>query len=352
MEILLLNHELEVIDIVETFESIIWTDRYGAYGDFEICTKATEKVLSAMRPNYYLYSADSDRVMIIESRKLADEYEDGDYMIFAGKSLESILNRRIIWGVMVLTGSLQNGIAKIINDNIISPSIESRKIENFIFEYSNDPAITSLTIDSQYSYADIYETIKDLCAANGIGFKITLSEDSKFIFKLYSGTDRSYDQLLNPYVTFSSNFDNLISGNYSESYGHFKNVALVAGEGEGTDRITITVGEASGLDRREIYTDARDLSKTVSDITLSDEEYFLQLARRGIEDLLSYIPEKTFDGQADTSNMFVYGEDFFLGDIVNFESDYGIEAKAQITEIIMSQNTTGIEIYPTFTMIE
>lgn len=36
MELLVLNTTFESIAVVDTYESLIWTDRYNAYGDFEI----------------------------------------------------------------------------------------------------------------------------------------------------------------------------------------------------------------------------------------------------------------------------------------------------------------------------
>ena len=36
MEILVLNTNFETVYIVDSFKSMIWTDRYNEYGDFEI----------------------------------------------------------------------------------------------------------------------------------------------------------------------------------------------------------------------------------------------------------------------------------------------------------------------------
>ena len=43
-----------------------------------------------------------------------------------------------------------------------------------------------------------------------------------------------------------------------------------------------------------------------------------------------------------------YGVDYFLGDIVQIENEYGIQASAQITEIIETENESGYSIIPTF----
>lgn len=49
--------------------------------------------------------------------------------------------------------------------------------------------------------------------------------------------------------------------------------------------------------------------------------------------------------------MFKYGDDFFLGDVVQIEDEYGNEGKVRIIEVITSVNNEGAFIYPTFKSI-
>ncbi len=125
---------------------------------------------------------------------------------------------------------------------------------------------------------------KDFVRKNNIGFKIVLTDENKFAFSLYAGVDRSYEQTENPYVVFSPNFENIINSNYYSSRASFRNVTLVAGEGEGAARRTAIVGSASGLGRRELFTDARDISSDTEDGTLSDAEYMAQLRTKRFEE--------------------------------------------------------------------
>ena len=133
-------------------------------------------------------------------------------------------------------------------------------------------------------------------------------------------------------------------------------VTLVAGEGEGVYRMTSTVacafGAGTGLNRRELYTDARDVSSTVDNETLTDAEYNAQLSQRGLENLAENIATKSFEGKVETTRMYRYGEDFFLGDMVQIVNEYGIEGKARVTEFIRSQSKEGLDSYPTFVTVE
>lgn len=244
MDIWVLDENLEVIDIVETFNSFIWTDRYNEYGDFELRISIDDRSVKALRIDRYLQSRDSEHLMIIDTLEIDSDAEDGTYLVVTGKSLESILGRRIVWGLKILDGNLQNGIKALLNENVIAPSNPDRKISNFVFEESSDPIITELSIKAQYTGDNLYDVIHTICEEQNLGFKITLNDSKQFVFKLYSGKDRSYSQSENPYVIFSPKFDNLLSGNYIESKAAWKNVTLVGGEGEGTERRYTAVGNA------------------------------------------------------------------------------------------------------------
>lgn len=353
MDLFVLDKNLESSSIVDVYKSLIWTDRFNEYGDFELYLPMNDEVIKDIRVDNYLQNRDSEHVMIIDTLQINSDAEDGNYLTVTGKSLESILERRIIWGLKTLNGNLQEGIKTLLNECIISPSNEKRKIPNFIFEESSDPAITDLSIEAQYTGDNLYEVIKNICADRNIGFKVTLNDKNQFVFKLYAGKDRSYDQTENPYVVFSPKFDNLISSKYIESKAAWKNVTLVGGEGEGNERKYTAVGNISGLNRREIFTDARDISSDVGDgQTLTSDEYTYLLRYRGKETLSENTEIVAFEGEAETTQMFRYGVDFFKGDIVQVSDEYGHETKARVTEIVTSEDEQGFLRYPTFVTID
>ena len=313
----------------------------------------TDTILKYIRQDYYVQNRDSEHVMIIEKLRITSDAEDGNHITVTGRSLESILDRRIVWGQKTISGNLQNGIQTLLNENVISPSDNSRKISNFIFEASTDPAITSLKIDAQYTGDNLYDVISKICSERSIGFKVTLNDNKQFVFKLYAGADRSYDQEINPYVIFSPKFENIINSNYVESKSALKTVTLIGGEGEGSARRYTTVGGGNGLNRRELFTDARDISSDVGNgVTLTNAEYIAQLQQRGREKLTENTDVTSFEGQVETTVMFKYGEDFFNGDVVQIANEYGHETKARIVEIVMSEDEEGSSVYPTFKTIE
>lgn len=347
-----LDSSFNTIYVVDEYESVLWVDRFHSCGDFELYIPASEEATNIFASDRYLYSPKSEHLMILEGLEIESDTEDGDKMIITGRSLESILDRRYIFSEIKIDGSLQDGIEKILNETIISPSDSKRKIPNFIFEKNNDERITSIKVTNKYLGENVYTVISDLCKNNKIGFKIILTADFKFKFSLYCGEDRSYDQDNHPYVIFAQNFDNIMNSNYVSNTSTLKNVTLVVGQEVEENRQSVIVSsveeEPSGLLRRELYTDAGDIAKQDGETTMSDDEYAKLLRQRGQDVLKENKETKTFEGQVETTRLFSYGEDFFMGDIVQFSNEYGIQYKSRIIEYIRSYDEKGIEEYPTF----
>ena len=342
MDIFVMNDHFETISIIDSYESVIWTDRYIGHGDFEIYAPFSFDLLNKVKQDYYLTVLNSEHVMIVESVEILSDTDKGNRLKITGRSLESILDRRIMWSTIRYTGSLQDSIQSILMNALINPQITERKIDNFIFEATDDERITSLTIDEEFTDdQNVYDVIVALCERNYIGYKVTLNDQNQFVFKLYMGEDRSYDQLTNPYVVFSPNYENIINSNYIDSVEKMKNITLVVGS-----QTSLTVGSGEGLLRREIYTDGQGIQPE------EVQDYNEALRRLGNYTLQDNSRVKNFEGEVDAVRMFVYGEDFFIGDIVQISNEYGIEGSARVMEFIKSDDASGSKAYPTFEAIQ
>lgn len=353
MELLIMDENFAGVSTLDIFESLIWTDRYYACGDFEIYMPCSEKMLSTLKQDMYLYLRESEHIMIIEDIQIDTDVEDGAHLTVTGRSLESILDRRVIWNLTTLSGGLQAGIKQLLNENAIAPSDPARAIPNLIFEDSTDSKITNLALNAQYYGENLYDVICEVCESNEIGFKITLNDSNQMVFSLYAGTDRSYEQTENPYVIFSPGFDNLLNSNYISSKKTLKTVTMITGEGEGSNKKKAVAecsnGAGSGLNRREMHTDASGISQTDGENTISDEAYTALLQRQGIDELAQNTRTESFEGEVSSGRTYTYGTDYFMGDIVQNVNEFNIEATSRVTEYIMSQDESGIERYPTFT---
>jgi len=353
MEAFILNAQMENLDVLDVFDSVIWADRYQGYGDFEIYTSINPRLLREIRKGFYFTTSWSDRMMIIEEILLQTNLEEGNMLTISGRSLESILDRRIVWGLITLRGNLQNEIERLIRESFTASSIADRRMTNFIFRGSADPTITGLTINAQYTGRNIYDVIVDICKTYGLGFRALPEDDENFIFELYRGIDRSAHQTVRPEVIFSPEYDNLRETTFLESSKQLKNVALIGGEGEGVDRRFTSVGNASGLNRREVFVDARDIQSRREDgSSIPNNEYIAMLQQRGLRVLSESSITKSFDGKVDATHQFIYGEDFNLGDDVQVINEFDMEAAATVSEVMHSHDRNGEQTIPVFTFAE
>lgn len=139
---------------------------------------------------------------------------------------------------------------------------------------------------------------------------------------------------------------------YVESKLNYRNVAYVAGQGEGVKRRVIIVGDAVGALRREVFIDARDVAEETEDDPPKqrpEKDIIRDLTNRGNQKLQEFLQEEYLEGQILTHSTFVYEEDYDLGDIVTVQNtDWGVTLNARITEIKEIYETSGFRIEAVF----
>lgn len=333
MEPIVLGKDFVPLSVVSFYDSLIWTDRYTECGDFEISFPCASFNPDIFQNGNYVIIEESEKTMIIESIEKKDSQEDGDMCNVSGRSLESILDRRLIWDKQSFTDKpIQEVVEALLNSEFINPTNEDRKVPNFIFRSNPDPRLAEIKITDEYDKKTVYDSVKDICDKKHVGMSMTV-EDGVFVFSLFIGMDRTYEQTENTFVIFSPEFGNFTDTTYTQDSKEYKNVIVVTGD---KDAKTV-VGEASGLDRRE---------GTVStDKTLGAEETGKkELEKKKITDML--------DGEMTQMKYSEYGVDFFIGDIVQAENKYGDSGRFRVSEMIHSCDDSGYKHYPTFTNIE
>lgn len=234
MELLVLNKIFDTVAIIDVFESFNWTDRYNEAGDFELTILATTQRMQIIKTDYYLYFQRSAHLMIIEDIEIITDVEDGDRIKVTGRSLESILDRRVILEKTTFkeNASFQNAILKILNDSLGSNAPEWRVIPDFIVSSSSNSAITSLKLDggAQYNGEYVYDVVVDLCKLKKVGFRVLLNASNKFVFSLYVGADHTSTNQSSIPVIFSPYFENITNTTYYKSTKTLKTINYVTGE--------------------------------------------------------------------------------------------------------------------------
>lgn len=339
MYIYVLDKSLKKIGLIDNYVSLIWTTRYYEAGDFELYVPVEQQFIDLLQIGYYLQIESSEYTMIVESINLKTDVENGNYMTISGRSAESILSRRIVASrITTNETSIESFANYLIEWNVTDPIVEKdlRKINEVAI--SSETKGFSETVEGQYFGDNVYDIIVQNCQAYGYGFKMPLI-NGKFTFEMYAGVDRTRSQKDNLPAVFSSEFENLVNTEYTYDTQELKNVALVAGEGEGAARKTAFSGNTSGLERREMYVDARDLSSE----GITSSKYTSILKNRGKEKLAETEAFPEYVGE-----VISFPEYCGLGDIVEVKNEFGMTATARITEIIESDSTSGHTRIPTF----
>ena len=360
-------HSLDIVGIIDNYESIIWRPSYSNIGDFEIYIAATSHSISLLQKNYYVVR-DVDisesgtvykNVMIIKNIKLNTDVENGDYLTVTGYELKSILNQRIVWSQFDKTNMhVDLFLHELVAVEACEPVNEARKIPRLSLD---DLELFPEKIQKQITYDKLGQAVIDVCNTYNLGWEIYIDKaasnyewfDGLLLFRVYKGVDRSYNQTERPYVVFSDDFENLYNTEYQLNTESYANVTLIGGEGEGFERVMATVGEAGGLERYEVFTDAKDINSSIENDegeteSLDYDNYVKLLQEKGKENLAALGYTESFTGEIISDITFKYKQDFYLGDIVTVINKYGISQNIRVTSAIESEDKDGTKLVPQF----
>lgn len=319
------NRNYERIGYIESYSYLSWVRRYSIVGEFEL--KCAPENLPLLSLGNILAKINDNEGAIIET--ILIESVEQEVITVRGRFLGVVLESRIIWDTENLQGDLGQCIGQLINNHAINPGDTDRCIPGLSYE----SILIGKNISMQVSFKNLLETVTGIISEAGIGIKAVLTKDG-ILLSLYMGREH-------PFV-FSREFENLLSQNYTDSIKDYANIAKIAGEGEGSSRQIVVLGDEVGFNRKEIFVDAKDLR--VSEYE-NNEQYLKALELRGKERLFERRRRESFDAVANTNSNLVYRVDFDLGDIVTVKSSLlGISRRLRITEIIETYDADGLHV--------
>lgn len=377
-----LDQTYQTLDIIDTFTEAVWNVFFRDQGDCSLYLPAYDYAKSPyIKVGNYIMMPSSDRYMIIEDFKTQHEIDEDPILIVSGRSLESLLDRRVVWNKIVYNqgGTVQGLIKRIVTENLISPSIRTRAIPRFTFEDSTDSAVTSKVTDGIYELhgENILDVVKTLCSRYDLGFRVLPNGSGGFKMSLYAGLDRSYKQDTNPWVVFSPKYENLENTSLTIKNSLLRNSVLMYNEYDYTTYETYTDesgntyqeatehhevfaenvygsdGEKSGLDRRELFLESSKshIKDDAGNTPYTSAEYSSIIQKEGKQELTQHEVTGAFSGKIEALRQFTLGKDFQLGDIVQVENEYGMTGRCRVAEVIYSHNDSGERIIPYFTNV-
>lgn len=365
MNISILDSNFTAFLLIDDHIGINWSTRYNDTGDMELILPKTKEYGTLIDTDMYVSIPDSEYLMLItEIDKKSDPIEGGEITI-KGFTLDKLLDRRVVHGsTTTFSGPIENVVFGLIRTNCIDTTA-NRKFPNFILVSNADPRLASIIIEAKdYKGENLFDAVKNVCDSNGVGFKMGVDSNNQIYFMLYMGIDRSWGQSNVPPIVFSPEYENLVSSNYVKNVADYKTFSYVeytvttktivvdpeteeetVEESKDTYETTTQIASASGYGRRETTFKAED--ENIEDPILAAKTAIADAK----EELISTNKKEAFDGELSEDGQFTYGNDYNLGDIVQVIDEDGHEGTCRISEIVISEDSSGFFIVPTFTFI-
>lgn len=360
-------------------DTLIWTERFQALGEFELHTQAVQSVKNLLPERSLCTLRETNEVMWVDSHDIQPNSDGVDELIVKGRSLEWILMRRV-WKnapygkrlTMAKKYSVRqaaevwvwNAIANGTGNDRIKTSASypaGNQLPNVVVTDSIPPSSDGPNKARKVQNGQVYDQLVTFMSAGELGIRIirpngtkgrvvhvagdgtfstdSVSDISDLRFDLYRGRDISGN------VVFSWKAGHLDSPTYLFSSENLATGAFVDGdprEAYVTDP-DVVAGTNTGWNRLDLYVDggSKDSGVDADDFEESLEDQGLRAVRRDGAHINSV------DAQISPNINLKYGRDYHLGDRVMVQGRYGAKDKKYVTEFIRSQDVNGVRNYPT-----
>lgn len=323
MQIYVLDRNINIVGVFSTYESILWTERIHEPGTFKATFVFTKEMNRIMVRGNLLYKTDEEQPGIITRKYLKLNKYGEQTIVVQGYMASRYLNQRIIWKKMVMKGTPEQLMRKMVDEQVIHPEDQDRKMP--LIELGDFHGFDMEQIEKQISYDNLQESLTSLSKTSELGYRLKLDyARQKFIFDIYQGVDRTVG-MEKPCI-FTRKYGNVYTQEYSEDDSNYRNVCLVGGPGEDDNRIMTTVGGGTGLDRYEMFYNSSGYSE--KDVT--NAELIKQLKQKGSEKMASYYVAKAFESKINKARAM----NFALGDYVTCtDPEWNVTVNTQVKEI-------------------
>jgi hypothetical protein len=170
-------------------------------------------------------------------------------------------------------------------------------------------------------------------------------------FATYRGKDRTSDQTANLLIRLSPKLDSLLNVKEINSLSQYKNVYYVVYKNRISTHYIPGLPIPEGFDRRSLVVEAPDIyfDPSLPGYDAKEAAFREQVARNTIA---NHVYIQSVDGQISQQIGYKFGDDYYLGDIIELEGFTGVLSKARVTEYIRSQDQFGAQEYPTLAVLD
>lgn len=255
---------MEPLGVVNQMTALTWTERVREFGGFELWAPLTEENAYLLQPDHFIWLTGEKSIGIIETIQKTRDSDGGFTMEVTGRFSEKLLALRVIQSRYTNKTNLVTGVRDLVYNNCMVSG--NRQIPHFL---RGSPQETTgyPTIEFNVHRDNLWDHIQALAETyQFIPYNQFNYEEKKIRFFIRKPVDRTIGGNNSDKVLLSSDLSDILSSDYTLDTTEYQNVAYVAGQGEGEARKEYmsynTSSIPTGMDRREISVDARDIEDT------------------------------------------------------------------------------------------
>lgn len=379
MELFTLNPiDLNLDKMIESYESLIWTERFIEPGDTRIVVPASRAMYKQLAPGTLVRLSASREPMLLETRSI----EDG-MMTVTGKTVEAFFEHRTVRKTKYtdVPGKILGAVVNQMQTEHVNLTTRFARIRTGLLDETGD------VVTERIAAGPAYTALQGIANKHHVGMalywtKRDTNDGYDLVFSTRTGTDLTRAQNEHNFVLFSPELDNFADIKELTSVAGSKTVVIIRAPknyqelfptspqeiGIGDVLVQVDTGPYHDYEWNP-FTARMGPDINTDDITTEDLGDGTPLERRTVlYDIMasrgkSYLKQnlKTvlIDGelpQAALSQYRYYLEantddavEYRLGDIVEIGGNYTDPIPGVVAEYIYSVDGSGVRSYPTIT---
>lgn len=197
-ELYVLDEDYQDVAVIDSYNSLIWTERFDEFGDFELHLPSNRDLREMLRKGTVLSIEDSYRMMVVESIEEGPS-ESGWSLVFKGRSIEKVLSDRV--GRTRPSGSSKTWINRLADQalrvGLYSSDDKLDGIEYGLGKIYMPSSIAPNTNPAPYTgsgWTGLQEAYDSAKALSGLGFRILrVPHTTQLYYETYTGNDLTTD---------------------------------------------------------------------------------------------------------------------------------------------------------------
>jgi hypothetical protein len=351
---------LDQAEFLNNLKSVMWVERYKEPGEFSIEADLSSGIMGQLPLGTLISHTNTLEVMIVENHEIKEKKSEDPTIVVSGRTFFSFLENRIVGTdsvrasttispYILVAQQIQWQIRDLIKDHIGSLAATANDrlddvdtiVEFYTAFFSGDSVARTIKPGT------VMNAVIDLLNVYDMGIKTIRKNpfgDGTWIMTyllIYKGAPRQNT------VMFSWKDGDLDSADHLISQKKKKNSAIIMGTY--TNHV-VDLGPTK-YDRRFMIVDAKDIDGHL-DKTDSFSGLTASFQRRGREALAKQTNVVINRADVSSTAKYLYRRDYYVGDLVSVDSNYGDIAVMRVVEYAEIQDENGESGHPTLAFPE